>query len=223
MCLNYKVDGKERKQRGLEFGPLCFLGMVDRWSLFFVKKWGGELWYLVRWRIIQGFVLGKFESAVEFVIFGVHLGGFTFMSCSSGTGNFVKLSGLLGEIHRCAFVKMSMNGKLPASTCRLPANSRLKKAKEIVHRSNSFKKWNRYLIFLWLLGFFSAGFIWFFTSFNGVPSEGNEKIPPSCEDNARILLQHFNVSKNQLHALASFFYESDQVNLHLFWLKLFGL
>ncbi|KAG4139115.1 hypothetical protein ERO13_D07G172100v2 [Gossypium hirsutum] len=133
------------------------------------------------------------------------------MSCSSGTGNFVKLSGLLGEIHRCALVKMSMNGKFPASTCRLPANSRLKKAKEIMHRSNSFKKWNRYLIFLWLLGFFSVGFIWFLTSFNGVPSEGTEKIPPSCEDNARILLQHFNVSKNQLHALASFFYESDQV------------
>ncbi|MBA0640280.1 hypothetical protein Goklo_023234 [Gossypium klotzschianum] len=133
------------------------------------------------------------------------------MSCSSGTGNFVKLSGLLGEIHRCALVKMSMNGKFPASTCRLPANSRLKKAKEIMHRSNSFKKWNRYLIFLWLLGFFSVGFIWFLTSFNGVPSEGTAKIPPSCEDNARILLQHFNVSKNQLHALASFFYESDQV------------
>ncbi|XP_012485951.1 histidine kinase 2 [Gossypium raimondii] len=130
------------------------------------------------------------------------------MSCSSGTGNFVKLSGLLGEIHRCALVKMSMNGKFPASTCRLPANSRLKKAKEIMHRSNSFKKWNRYLIFLWLLGFLSVGFIWFLTS---VPSEGTEKIPPSCEDNARILLQHFNVSKNQLHALASFFYESDQV------------
>ncbi|KAG8489093.1 hypothetical protein CXB51_017081 [Gossypium anomalum] len=174
-----------------------------------VKRESEEFWSLDHFAFL-GLVLGKFESAVEFVIFGGHLGGFTFMSCSSGTGNFVKLSGLLGEIHRCALVKMSMNGKLPASTCRLPANSRLKKAKEIMHRSNSFKKWNRYLIFLWLLGFFSVGFIWFLTSFNGVPSEGNEKIPPSCEDNARILLQHFNVTKNQLHALASFFYESDQ-------------
>ncbi|XP_022771687.1 histidine kinase 2-like isoform X2 [Durio zibethinus] len=127
------------------------------------------------------------------------------MSCSSGTGNFVKLSRLLGEIH-----KMSMNGKLSGPNCRLSANFRLKKAKETMHGSNSFRKWKRNLLFLWLLGFVFTGIIWFFLSFNSVASERNEKSPDSCEEKARILLQNFNVSKNQFHALASFFYESDQ-------------
>ncbi|KAK6259574.1 hypothetical protein SCA6_014048 [Theobroma cacao] len=133
------------------------------------------------------------------------------MSCSSGTGNFVKLSRLLGEIRKCALVKMSMNGKLSGSNCRLSANFRLKKAKETMHGPNSFRKWKRNLLFLWLLGFVSTGIIWFFLSFNSVASERNEKSPDSCEEKARILLQHFNVSKNQFHALASFFYESDQI------------
>ncbi|XWS75863.1 hypothetical protein CRYUN_Cryun01aG0128500 [Craigia yunnanensis] len=133
------------------------------------------------------------------------------MSCSSGTGNFLKLSRLLGEIHKCALVKMSMNGKLSGSNCRLSANFRLKKAKETMHGPNSFRKWKRNLLFLWLLGFVSTGIIWFFLSLNSVASERNEKSPDSCEEKARIMLQHFNVSKNQFHALASFFYESDQI------------
>ena len=137
------------------------------------------------------------------------------MSCSSGTGNFLKLSRLLGEIHNCALIKMSMNGKLFGSNCRLSANSRLKKAKETMHGPNSFRKWKRNLLFLWLLGFVSTGIIWCFLSFNSVASVRNEKSPDSCEEKARILLQHFNVSKNQFHALASFFYESDQVILYL--------
>ncbi|XWS36701.1 hypothetical protein CRYUN_Cryun20dG0108100 [Craigia yunnanensis] len=132
------------------------------------------------------------------------------MSCSSGTGNFVKLSRHLGEIHKCALIKMSMNGNLSGSKCRLSANSRLKKAKETMHGPNSFRKWKRNLLFLWLLGFVSTGIIWFFLSFNCVASERNEKSPDSCEEKARILLQHFNVSKNQFHDLSSFFYESDQ-------------
>ncbi|XVF81484.1 hypothetical protein PTKIN_Ptkin15bG0159000 [Pterospermum kingtungense] len=134
------------------------------------------------------------------------------MSCSSGTGNFVKLSGLLGDIHKCASIKMSLNGKFSGSNCKLSANFRLKKAKETMHGPNSFRKWKRILLFLWLLGFFSTGIIWFYLRFNtSVASERYEKIPDSCEEKARILLQHFNVSKNQLHALASFFYDSDQV------------
>ncbi|XVF21118.1 hypothetical protein REPUB_Repub12eG0062900 [Reevesia pubescens] len=133
------------------------------------------------------------------------------MSCSSGTGNLVKLSRLLGETHKCALVKMSMNGKLSGSNCRLSANFKLKKAKETMHGPNSFRKWKRNLLFLWLLGFVSTGIIWFFLSFNSVASERNEKSPESCEEKARILLQHFNVSKDQFHSLASFFYESDQI------------
>ncbi|XVE78330.1 hypothetical protein DITRI_Ditri13aG0136100 [Diplodiscus trichospermus] len=133
------------------------------------------------------------------------------MSCSSGAGNLLKLSRLLGEIHKCALIKMSMNGKLSGSNCRFSANFRLKKAKETMHGPNSFRKWKRNLLFLWLLGFVSTGIIWFFLSFNSVASDRNEKSPDSCEEKARILLQHFNVSKSQFHALASFFYESDQV------------
>ncbi|XVF71767.1 hypothetical protein PTKIN_Ptkin12aG0065500 [Pterospermum kingtungense] len=106
---------------------------------------------------------------------------------------------------------MSMNGKLSGSNCRLSVNFRLKKAKDTMHGPNSFRKWKRNLLFLWLLGFVSTGIIWFFLSFSSVALERNEKIPDSCEEKARILLQHSNVSKNRFHALASFFYESDQI------------
>ncbi|OMO62536.1 hypothetical protein COLO4_33016 [Corchorus olitorius] len=133
------------------------------------------------------------------------------MSCPSGPGNFVKLSRLLGEIHKCALVKMSMNGKLSGSSVRLSSNFRLKKAKETMHGHNSFRKWKRILVFLWLLGFLSTGIIWFFLSFSSSASERNETSSDSCEKKTRILLQHFNVSKNQLHAFASFFYDSDQI------------
>ena len=40
-----------------------------------------------------------------------------------------------------------------------------------------------------------------------------EKTPEMCGKKAPILQQHFNVSKNQLLALASLFSESDQVTL----------
>ncbi|KAG8477948.1 hypothetical protein CXB51_027611 [Gossypium anomalum] len=106
---------------------------------------------------------------------------------------------------------MSMNGKLSGSNCRLSANFRLKKAKETMHGPNSFRKWKRNLLFLWLLGFVSTGIIWFLLSFNTVALDSNKKTTDSCEEKARILLQHFNVSKNQFLALASFFYESDQI------------
>ncbi|KAE8699595.1 hypothetical protein F3Y22_tig00110577pilonHSYRG00314 [Hibiscus syriacus] len=108
---------------------------------------------------------------------------------------------------------MSMNGKLSGSNGRLSANSRLKKAKETNHGhgSNSSGKWKRNFLFLWLLAFVCTGIIWFFFSFNGVALEINGRTLDSCEEKARILLQQFNVSRNQFHALASFFYESDQI------------
>ncbi|PPD74534.1 hypothetical protein GOBAR_DD28541 [Gossypium barbadense] len=94
---------------------------------------------------------------------------------------------------------------------RLSANFRLKKAKDTMHGPNSFRKWKRNLLFLWLLGFVSTGIIWFLLSFNSVALDSNKKTTDSCEEKARILLQHFNVSKNQFLALASFFYEPDQI------------
>ncbi|KAK8669354.1 hypothetical protein V6N13_106787 [Hibiscus sabdariffa] len=108
---------------------------------------------------------------------------------------------------------MSMNGKLSGSNGRLSANFRLKKTKETMHGHgpNSFRKWKRNFLFLWLLCFVSTGIIWFFLSFNSIASDRNQRTLDSCEEKARILLQQFNVSRNQFHALASFFYESDQI------------
>ncbi|KAE8695289.1 Histidine kinase 2 [Hibiscus syriacus] len=109
---------------------------------------------------------------------------------------------------------MSMNDKLSGSNGRLSSNSRLKKAKETVHGHgpNSFRKWKRNFLFFWILGFISYGIVSFFLSSNSMALERNQRSLDSCEEKARILLQQFNVSRNQFHALASFFYESDQIS-----------
>ncbi|GLT94179.1 hypothetical protein SLE2022_119340 [Rubroshorea leprosula] len=132
------------------------------------------------------------------------------MSCSSGTGVLVKLSRLFVELYKWAFVKMSMNCKLSGSNYKLPASLKLKKAKETMHGVNYVGNW-RNLIILWLLGGVVAGSVWFFSSFDKGALGRKEQIPDSCGEKARILLQNFNVSLNQLHALASFFSESDQM------------
>ncbi|XP_059662884.1 histidine kinase 2 isoform X2 [Cornus florida] len=95
---------------------------------------------------------------------------------------------------------MSFNGKLSA-------NFKLKKAKEPLHGSNCVWKWRRHLLFLGLLGIV----IWFFSGLNDGVFRRKEEIPSLFKDKARILLEHFNVSKDQLRALASLFSESDQV------------
>ncbi|KAK9284454.1 hypothetical protein L1049_023627 [Liquidambar formosana] len=119
------------------------------------------------------------------------------MSVSALAGVFLKLSRLFLKICRWVLVKMSMSFKL-------------KKAKEPWHVSNFVRKWRRKLLLLWLLSGV-IGFIWFFFGWSDGALRMKEKTPNLCEEKARILLEHFNVSKNQLHALASLFSESDQI------------
>jgi histidine kinase 2/3/4 (cytokinin receptor) len=140
----------------------------------------------------------------------VSLRGLILMTCSAGTGGFLKLSRLLVEIHRWVLVKMSLDCKVSGFNGRLPACSKLKKTKEQLHGPNSVRKWRRRLLFLWLI-VVTLGSVWFFSSWNAGTFTGKDMTPDSCDGKAQILLPHFNVSKSQLHVLASLFFESDQV------------
>ncbi|PON88467.1 Histidine kinase [Trema orientale] len=106
---------------------------------------------------------------------------------------------------------MSLNCKLSGINGRLPANFKVKKAKESLLGPNCVRKWTRKLLFFWLLGFVAIGSIWFFLSFNYWTSESKVKILGSCQENTPILQKYFNVSKNQLHSLAYLFSKSDQI------------
>uniref|UniRef100_A0A5B7B4K1 histidine kinase n=1 Tax=Davidia involucrata TaxID=16924 RepID=A0A5B7B4K1_DAVIN len=139
----------------------------------------------------------------------VSLRGLILMSFSALSGVFLNLSRLFLKICRWVLVKMSLNCKLSGSNGKLSANFKLKKAKEPLHGSNCVWKWRRQLLLLWLLGVV-IGFIWFFFGLND-GALWRKEIPDLSEDNARILLEHFNVSKDQLHDLVSIFSESDQV------------
>ena len=66
-------------------------------------------------------------------------------------------------------------------------------------------------VFLSFIVFVALGSIGLLLSFNHGTLWGKEKAPNSCEEKAQILLQRFNLSKNQLHALTSLLSESDQV------------
>lgn len=126
------------------------------------------------------------------------------------SGVFLKLSRLILKICRWVLLKMSLNCKLSGFSGRLPANLKLKKSKEPLHGSNCVRKWRRKFLLLWLLGVI-IGLICFLSVLNAGALSRKEKTPDLCEEKARILLEHFNVSKNQLHSLASLFAESDQI------------
>ena len=133
------------------------------------------------------------------------------MTCSAGTGSFLKLSRLFVEIHRWVLVKMSLDCKLSGFNGRLPNCSKLKKTKEQLHGPNSVRKWRSKLLFLWPIFVVTLGSIWFFSSLYAGTLTGKDMTPYSCDGKAQILLPYFNVSKSQHHALASLFSESDQV------------
>ncbi|XP_061361128.1 histidine kinase 2 [Gastrolobium bilobum] len=98
---------------------------------------------------------------------------------------------------------MSVNRRLSGSNGRLPPSMKSWKANEPLHESNSSKTCRRKPLLLWVFGFVAIGSVWFILSFNS-----NEA---ACEDRERILLQRYNVSRKQLHALASLFSGSDQI------------
>lgn len=64
---------------------------------------------------------------------------------------FLKLASFFVKITRWVLVRMSLNFKLSSLNGRLPTCSKLKKAKERLHRPNSSKKWRRKLLFFFCL------------------------------------------------------------------------
>ncbi|KOM46329.1 hypothetical protein LR48_Vigan07g003300 [Vigna angularis] len=105
---------------------------------------------------------------------------------------------------------MSVNRKPPASNGRLPSNMKSWKVNEPLHGSNSPRTCRRKPFLLWFFGFVAIGSVWFILSFNSnyLANKENETI---CEKRARILLQRYNVSREQIYALASWFPGSDQI------------
>ncbi|KAG8642160.1 hypothetical protein MANES_12G061600v8 [Manihot esculenta] len=132
------------------------------------------------------------------------------MSSVAGTGVFVKLSRFFVKLQRWALVKMSMNSK-PSG---LNGTFKRKKQNDPLHGPNSAKKWRRkilFLLFLWFSCVLIMASIWFLLSFENRALWKKDKNLDTCEEKAQVLLQHFNVSKSQLHALVSLFSESDQI------------
>ncbi|KAL6955228.1 histidine kinase [Sarracenia purpurea var. burkii] len=106
---------------------------------------------------------------------------------------------------------MSLSCKHCGFNGKLSASFKPNRGKEPLHGFNRFWNWKRQLFFsLWILGGV-IGFVWFFSGLsNGVLRTKDEAVDLYQKDRAWILLEHFNVSKDQFHALASLFYESDQ-------------
>ncbi|KAG4964236.1 hypothetical protein JHK84_038862 [Glycine max] len=105
---------------------------------------------------------------------------------------------------------MSVNRRLPASNGRLLSNMKSWKLNEPLNGSNSPRTCRRKPLLLWFFGFVAIGSVWFILSFNSkyLVSKENEAI---CEERERALLQRYNVSRKQIHALASLFSGSDQI------------
>ncbi|XP_015869325.1 histidine kinase 2 [Ziziphus jujuba] len=133
------------------------------------------------------------------------------MSCSSEGGSFFKVSRILVKIHRWVLFSMSLNFKISGLNGRLPAKFKLKKTKESPHGPNCVRKWRRKLLFLWFFGIISIGSILLFLSFNHWTLGRKERTLASREGRARMLQHHFNISKDQLVALASLVSKSDQI------------
>lgn len=147
-----------------------------------------------------------------------------FMSCSAEAGLFFKASRIFVKIHRWVLFSMSLNCNISGLNGRLPAKFKLKKTKESLHGPNCVRKWRRKLLFLWFFGIISIGSILIFLSFNHGTLGKKERTPVSREGKARMLQHHFNISKDQLVALASLVSKSDQVlPLCLLQLKLYQL
>ncbi|KAF3639779.1 Histidine kinase 2 [Capsicum annuum] len=97
-----------------------------------------------------------------------------------------------------------MNGSFSSSF-------RLKKARESLPGPNCGWRWQRKLLFLWLI-FFGIGFFWLVISLNGVVYSRKQEVSEPNEDKSYFLLERFNVSKEQIQALATLFFEKDQIS-----------
>ncbi|WCJ37409.1 histidine kinase 2 [Euphorbia peplus] len=106
---------------------------------------------------------------------------------------------------------MSLNPKLSGSNGASSASFKLKKQKDPLHESNSVSQWRRRLLCIWVLIVLIVASILFLFSFQDGTLGRKVRTSDSCEEKAQVLLQYFNVSKTQLHALVSMFHESDQI------------
>ncbi|KAI3815111.1 hypothetical protein L1987_14767 [Smallanthus sonchifolius] len=116
-------------------------------------------------------------------------------------------SRLFLKIDKWVFVIMSLNCKISRLNGRFLTSSKMRKVKEPLRGCNSGWKWKRLLLFVWVL-LVAVGLGLFL--FSGVFRKKME-ISGTCEDNSLVLVEHFNVSKDLLHELASSFFESDQI------------
>lgn len=133
------------------------------------------------------------------------------MSIFALSGISLKLSRLFLKICKWVLVKMSFSCKFSGLNSKSSANFKVKKAQEPLGGSNYFGwKWT-VLFFMWIL-VVVIGFIWVLYGSKHGPLRG--EVDTELSLGKAPILQHFNVSKEQLHVLVSSFFESDQV-LHL--------
>ncbi|XP_023529579.1 histidine kinase 2-like [Cucurbita pepo subsp. pepo] len=100
---------------------------------------------------------------------------------------------------------MSQNSKLSCSNVILPAGLKAKRAREHFHG----QRWSN-LLYLLPFGVILIVGLWYILSLCDGNSAREVEIPDTCKEKAWNLLKHYNVSESQFHALASFFFHSDQ-------------
>nr|GMC70634.1 histidine kinase 2 [Ipomoea batatas] len=132
------------------------------------------------------------------------------MSFSAVNEFGLKFSRLYLNMCNWVLVKMSMNCKVHGMKGGFSSKFRLKKARE---SQRGPSRWRRQLLFLWLF-FVAIGFIWLLISSSYGRLGRKVEAPPHLDrDTTNFLLQHFNVSREEIHALASNFLDTDQISL----------
>uniref|UniRef100_A0A9I9DYN7 histidine kinase n=1 Tax=Cucumis melo TaxID=3656 RepID=A0A9I9DYN7_CUCME len=125
--------------------------------------------------------------------------------CSGGAGVFLKLSRYL--------LRMSLSCKFSTANGKFPAGFKLKKAKEHLGLLNSTGKWKKKkLLCLRIFVVVIVLSSWFPLRWYNVNNGTKQKASNLFDEETRTLLRHFNVSKNQLQALASLLSDSDRMS-----------
>lgn len=127
----------------------------------------------------------------------------------------LKFSRLYLNMCNWVLVKMSMNCKLHGMKGGFSSKFRLKKARESQLGPSGGLSRRRQFLFLWLF-FVAIGFIWLLISSSYGRLRRKVEAPHLDGDTTNFLLQHFNVSREEIHALASYFLDTDQVSCSLF-------
>ncbi|CAI0383549.1 unnamed protein product [Linum tenue] len=100
---------------------------------------------------------------------------------------------------------MPVDCKLSIFRTSLPAHWKMGKQNESSFHGlhSEWKSWRKLLVLLCILGGLAVGSIRFPLNF-----DGKDRVSDSCEGE---LVRHFNVSKSQLHALASLYSDSEKI------------